>query len=74
MKTHIHQPLTSRAGLSPLRSGKVIRSRPIPRTPTAANLTLRFEPAPVLPPRDGWPEWHRGALDRLKPVLTRYRD
>jgi hypothetical protein len=33
---------------------------------------FRLEPAPAL--SADWPAWHRGPLDRLQPILTRYRE
>jgi hypothetical protein len=64
----------SRAALSPIRS---IRRIPV------VQLFTRGEPdqaggIPVLRPNGESltprPSWHRGALDRMQPILTRYRD
>ena len=68
--------LTTRAGLSPLRTGGLARTK-LPRSRTSvspATPTLRLEPAPFLPAQDRWPSWHRGPLDRLQSILTRFRD
>lgn len=61
----------TRADFSPIRTthstGRLTASASLP-TPTVTPST------PVIRLERVWPEWHRGPLDRLQPMLTRFRD
>jgi hypothetical protein len=65
---------TLRAALSPIRSS---RHLPVPPHPVTVAVGARSQvplASPYLPDSSPRPHWHRSALDRMQPVLTRYRD
>jgi hypothetical protein len=64
----------SRAAFSPIRAGNGLPLGGVRtnggRSPAFA-AALGNLSAPLPRP---WPAWHRGPLDRMQPILTRYRD
>lgn len=63
-----HTPRFTRATFSPIRIARA-------STSTAPNFRAPVLDIPAFQPTEApRPAWHRGPLDRLQPILTRYRD
>ncbi|HVU33922.1 MAG TPA: hypothetical protein VHE61_10835 [Opitutaceae bacterium] len=60
----------SRAAFSPIRATRTTH----PNSDGAVFRAPSLDLAVIPQSEPHWPTWHRGALDRLQPILTRYRD
>ncbi|PTX90777.1 hypothetical protein [Opitutus sp. ER46] len=64
---------TRRADFSPIRSLRA-KAPPTDLPDPAADTRIAIEPVAWPRPEVTRPAWHRGALDRMQPELTRFRD